>query len=350
MVKIPSSDKVRDRLGTDIWTTLRLVLFMDMRDCGLEGVRHVCKRSSAPRFLRQPPRGHLSVPDALRFRDGTAASSARGRPDDMVEDVSPDGSRLALLSSKWITVRGAHRNRISFLQDGASIRETDRFLSWWCRFDPTGSYALVSTYNIKRRPVIVEVETGEFSHPIARDVDARYGDIDPLDGRLWACDERAKDTILSVDCRTGELRKIKIRLGSQVATLRFSVDGNLLFIVGRNGTLICCDRHGSTLWSQTVSEHGEVRGTNIFLNESGSHLCLPILETKRSEWGEDLIVSTGSGRIERSIIRHRGPPARLDANWIGDCALTYAGEIVDFFSGEVVSKLALPVKFATDIT
>lgn len=264
-----------------------------------------------------------------------------GYPDAMVEDVSRDGSRLLLLSSNWITVRSAHRNRISVVQNGAPIRETDRFMSSWCRFDPSGCYALVST---KKRPVVVEVDSGEFSDPIARHVDARYGDIDPLDGRLWACDERSKDTILSVDCRTGDIAKIKVRLGAQASMLRFAADGSCIFIAGRNGVLICTDRDGSTLWSQDFSDYGEVRGGRIRLNESGSHLCLPISETKQSEWGEDLIISTKSGRIESSIIRHRGPPARLWADWLGDCALTYAGEIVNFFTGQIVDKLALPIR------
>lgn len=268
-----------------------------------------------------------------------------GHPDDMVEDVSRDGSRLLLLSSSWITVRGAHRNRISVMQNGTPIRETDRFMSWWCRFDPSGRYALVST---QKRPVVVEVDSGEFSDPIARHVDARYGDIDPLDGRLWARDERSKDTILSVDCRTGDITKIKVRLGAQVSTLRFAADGICIFVAGGNGVLICTDRDGSTLWSLDFSDYGEIRGQRMLLNESGSHLCLPSLETNRCEWGEDLIVATKNGRIERSITRHRGPPARLWADWVGDHALTFAGEIVDFFSGEIIDKLALPVRSARE--
>lgn len=283
------------------------------------------------------------------FETGQLIPLPAGRSDDMVEDVSRDGSRVLLLSSDWMTVRGAHRNRISILQNDVPIRETDRFMSWWCRFDPSGKYALVDTYNIKKRPVVVELDTGEFSDPIARDVDARYGDIDPLDGQLWAPDERSKDTILSVDCRTGDIGKIKVRLGAQVATLRFAADGSCLFVAGRNGVLICSDRHGSTLWSQDFSDYGEIRGQRILLNESGSHLCLPILETKRCGWGEDLIIATKNGRIERSIVRHKGPPARLAADWVGDCALTYTGEIVDFFSGEIIDKLALPIRSAREL-
>jgi hypothetical protein len=282
------------------------------------------------------------------FEAGRLVPLAGGHPDDMVEDVSRDGSRLLLLSSNWITVRGVHRNRISVVQNGAPIRETNRFMSWWCRFDPSGLYALVNTYTITTRPVVVEVDSGEFSDPIARDVDARDGDVDPVDGRLWAGDDRSKDTILSVDCRTGDIAKIKVRLGAQVATLRFAADGSCLFVAGRNGVLNCSDRDGSTLWSLDFSDYGEIRGQRMLLNESGSHLCLPIPATKQCEWGEDLIISTKNGRIERSIIRHRGPPARLWTDWVGDCALTYTGEIVNFFTGEVIDELTLPIRSARE--
>ena len=56
-------------------------------------------------------------------------------------------------------------------------------------------------------------------------------------------------------------------------------------------------------------------------------------------WGEDIIVSADKGRVEKTLVRHQGPPARLAADWFGDHLLTYTGEIVDFFDGKVVGNV-----------
>jgi hypothetical protein len=51
---------------------------------------------------------------------------------------------------------------------------------------------------------------------------------------------------------------------------------------------------------------------------------------------EDMIISVDKGEVEKAIVRHRGPPARLASDWFGDRLLTHSGEVVDFFSGEVL--------------
>jgi hypothetical protein len=56
---------------------------------------------------------------------------------------------------------------------------------------------------------MIDVETGEVSGPLSRNFDARAGDIDPLDGKLWAPDGRSENFLLSVDCHTGAIKKIR---------------------------------------------------------------------------------------------------------------------------------------------
>ncbi|WP_255263660.1 YncE family protein [Pseudomonas aegrilactucae] len=248
---------------------------------------------------------------------------------------------MALSAVEWLVVRGASRSRLSFLQGDNALHATHKYLSFWSRFDRSGRYALVSVFNGKKRPVIIDLQTGEHSEPIARDLDARFGCIDPLDGKLWVPDERARNRVLTVDCASGEINRLTVPIDAKVQRLRFSRDGQHVFVAGKNNRLICCDRDGATVWSKDISEHGHVGAGTMLFNESGSHLCLPISQTQRCNWGEDMIIAADTGRTENMILRHKGPPGRLAADWFGDHLLTYSAEIVDFFTGAVVDRLDL---------
>ncbi|MCE5984866.1 YncE family protein [Pseudomonas sp. LF19] len=268
--------------------------------------------------------------------------------DDRVCDISHDGRRMALQGTDWRVVRGASRSRLSFLEDRTALHETDRFLAYWSHLDPNGRYALVGVGNDKKRPVVIDLDSGECSEPIARNVDARFGCIDPVQGKLWAPDERASNSVLTVDCASGEINKITLALDAKVRSLRFSRDGQYLFVTGENNRLLCCDRNGATLWSRDIGEYGQVGAGTILFNESATHLCLPISATQRSNWGEDIILAADSGQIETTVVRHKGPPGRLAADWFGDQLLTHRLEVVDFFSGAVVDVLDLTSPLPSD--
>lgn len=139
-------------------------------------------------------------------------------------------------------------------------------------------------------------------------------------------------------CGNGEIKKVRIQSEGSVRYLRFSHDGASLF-VANSKTISRCARDGSVIWSTSLAEYGALAVTRILSNESGSHVCVPLSATKRAEWGEDIIISVDKGKIEKTIVRHRGPPARLATDWFGDRLLTHTGEIVDFFSGEVVGNV-----------
>ncbi|NER61078.1 WD40 repeat domain-containing protein [Pseudomonas sp. MAFF212428] len=263
------------------------------------------------------------------------------QPDDRVWDIAHDGRRMALSGVDWLVVRGASRSRLSILQDDNPLHATDKYLSFWSRFDRSGRYVLVSVFNGKKRPVIIDLHTGEHSEPIARDLDARYGDIDPLDGTLWVPDERARNRVLTVDCASGQISKVTVPIDANVQSLRFSRDGQHVFVTGKNNRLVCCDRDGTIVWSKDMSEQGHVGAGTILFNESGSHLCRPLSQTPRCNWGEDMIIAADTGRTENMILRHQGPPGRLAADWFGDHLLTHSAEIVDFFTGAVVDRLDL---------
>ena len=258
--------------------------------------------------------------------------------DDLVSHVTNDGHGIALSSAKWLMVRGHNRNRLTFLRDDVQTYQTDKFMFFWTRFDPTGQYALISG-TPAHRPLVIEVNTGEVSEPIAHYLDARVGDIDPLDGKLWAPDGRYDHSVLSADCRTGEIRRVKIPAIGRVTRVRFAHDGASMFVIGSNNVVMRCDRDGSAIWSMSVAEYGERPLGGILLNESGSHLCVTLAASKQSKWGEDIIISTDRGHLEKTIVRHQGPPARLATDWFGDRLLTHTGEIIDFFSGEVVGNV-----------
>jgi len=263
--------------------------------------------------------------------------------DDVVAHATSDGLGLALKSAQWVMARGKNRVRLTFLRDGVRTYQTDKFMLFWVRFDPTGTCALISGNASRRpsgRPFVIDVKTGEVSGPISRHFDARGGDIDPRDGKLWAPDGRSEDALLSVDCHTGEIKKIRINATTgRVMRVRFSHDGNSLFATGSNGTVTRCDRDGAAIWSTSLAEYGLNALTDLLLNESGSHLCVPLASSKRSRWGEDIIMSADKGQVEKTIVRHQGPPARLAADWFGDHLLTYSGEIIDFFDGKVVGNV-----------
>lgn len=278
-------------------------------------------------------------PCLLQYHPDTGALSqpAFAQPDDCVWDIARDGRRMALSGFKWLVVRGASRSRLAFMQDGKPLLSTHDYLSYWVRFDPSARYALVSAFNGKKRPVIIDLNTGEHSDPIARDVDARFGSIDPLEGTLWAPDERARNGVLTVDCATGEVNKVAVSMEAKVRSLRFSRDGQHVFVTGENNRLLCCDRDGVTVWAKDVSAYGHVGAGKILFNESASHLCLPTSPTDHSTLSGDLIIATASGHTENAIM----PKARLAADWFGDHLLTHRGEVVDFFTGAIVSKLDL---------
>jgi hypothetical protein len=178
--------------------------------------------------------------------------------DDVVTHVTNDGNRLALSSTKWLRVRGKNRHRLIFLKDGGPTYQTDKFMFFWARFDPSGNYALLSgDGDATRRPFVIEVNTGDVREQIGRNLDASFGDIDPLDGRLWAPDGGTDDFLLSVGCCTGNIKKIRIPLGGRATRVRFAHDGASLFVIGSNNVISCCDRDGSIVWSTNLTEYGE---------------------------------------------------------------------------------------------
>jgi hypothetical protein len=257
--------------------------------------------------------------------------------DDVVTHVTDDGIGLALESANWLIARGKNRKRLTFLKDGARTLQTDKFMFFWTRFDPSGSYALVSGDG-RKRPFVIDVNTGDVSVQIKQNCEARRGAIDPLDGRLWVPDGRINN-LLSVDCRTGEIRKVSVPLSGMVTHARFAHDGASLFVIGSNSDVLCCDRHGSMIWSTSLAEYSEKPPALILSNESGTHICAALWQSKRSEWGEDVIIAANDGHVEKTIVRHKGPPARLATDWFGDHLLTYAGEIIDIFSGKMIGSV-----------
>lgn len=95
------------------------------------------------------------------------------------------------------------------------------------------------------------------------------------------------------------------------------------------------------IWSTDVSTIGRIGAGSMFLNQANSHLLISLPDSTNSEWGEDVVIGLDDGHVVASIPRYQGSPARLAADWFGDHVLTYAGEIVDFFSGKVVGDLGL---------
>lgn len=287
--------------------------------------------------------GGLNVSSLTRYDPLTGRSRPveGAQPDDVVCDVSRGDGRVALRSAEWVTVRGASRSRITFLTEGAPPRTTDRILSHWSVFDPSGRYALTGILNGKGRPVVMDASTCGIVATMARQVDARFGAVDPVDGRLWVPDARAKNALLSVDCATGDMVRVEVPVGAGVQRVQFTQDGSSLLVVSQAGALSRHARDGSVIWTVDVSGIGRIGAGDVFPNQAGSHLLLSLPESRNSEWGEDIVVGHGDGRIEASIPRRRGPPARLAAAWFGDRVLTHAGEVVDFFSGTVTGKLTL---------
>ena len=263
------------------------------------------------------------------------------RPDDMVCDVSRDGTCLSLRSVDWLIVRGTNRSRVGFLSEDAPPCTTDRVLSHWSVFDPSGRRALTGILNGKERPVVMDTMNCEIVATMARKIDARYGAVDPVHGRLWVPDARSKNSLLSVDCATGELDQIAMPAVAWAQRVRFTQDGASLLVLSQLGVLSRHERDGSMIWSMDMSKIGKIGAGSMFLNEVASHLLISLPDSKNSRWGEDVVLNLDNGRVEVSIRRHQGPPARLASDWFGDRVLTYAGEIVDFFSGEVVGELAL---------
>jgi hypothetical protein len=262
-------------------------------------------------------------------------------PGDLVCDVSRDGDRLALRSTEWLAVRGTNRSRVSFLTEGHAPCTTDRVLSHWSIFAPDGQYALVGTLNGKARPVVMDAATCEILATMPRNIDARYGDVAPGDGMLWVPDSRAEGALLVVDCATGGFGRIRVPVGARITRVRFTRDGSSIIVVSEKGILSRCGLDGAAIWTVDISGIGKVGAANLFLNESGSHILLSLPASVNSAWGEDIVVETKRGLVEANIIRSQAPPARLAGDWFGDCLLTHAGEIVDFFSGAIVDRLSL---------
>ncbi len=288
----------------------------------------------------------LGRPSLTRFdaRTGRLHPVEGAREDDVVCNVSRDGRRLLLRSAEGLFVWGRSRSRITVLTEGVPACATERINSHWSVFDPTGQFALVGRLNMTGGFIVMDTATCK---PIALTrvgVDARFGEVDPLDGRLWVPHTPFKDRVLSVDCATSRTAKVRLAVGSVVVRVRFARDGESLLAVGEKGTLSRHGSDGSLVWSVDVSGFGPVASGHFFLNESGSHVLLSLLASKTSEWGEDLIVDMARGTVEGTILRHRGPPARLMADWVGDHVLIHAGELIDFFTGRIVGKLPVQAR------
>ncbi|MFK3647571.1 YncE family protein [Lysobacter enzymogenes] len=289
----------------------------------------------------------LGAPPLRRYDpgDGRLYAVPGASDDDVVCDVSRDG-RLALRSAEWLAVRGANRSRLGFVSAGQAPSVSERLLSHWSVFDPSGQRALVGTLNGKARPVTMDTATCEVLATMAREVDARNGEIDPDDGRLWVPDPRKADAVLRVDCADASAERVALAVGGAVVRVRFARDGASLLVVGERGTLSRHARDGTTLWSLDFSAIGDTGAGHLFLNQAGTHALLSLPASKRSGWGEDLVVELERGRIEANLLRQPGPPARLAADWFGDRVLSHAGEILDFFSGNIVAELGTQVRAA----
>jgi hypothetical protein len=87
----------------------------------------------------------------------------------------------------------------------------------------------------------------------------------------------------------------------------------------------------------SLAEYGEKTPAFILSNESGTQLCATLWSSRRSAWGEDVIISAKEGHVEKTIVRRKGPPARLATDWFGDHLLTHSGEIIDFYSGKAMA-------------
>ncbi len=283
----------------------------------------------------------LGRPSLRRFdvRTGLLHPVEGARDDDVVCDVSRDGKHLLLRSAEWLIVRGFNRSRITVLAEGVPACTTERIWSHWSIFEPAGRFALVGTLNLTGGPVVLDTATGGAVASARAGIDARFGKVDPLDGRLWVPHTRFRGTVLCVDCATGGTAKLRLAIGSVIVRVRFARDGTSLLAAAEQGTLSRHARDGSLIWSIDVSGIGPIGAGDFFLNEAGSHVLLSLLASKNSEWGEDLVVDLASGTIAGTILRHRGPPARLMTDWFGDHVLTYTGELIDFFTGQVVGKL-----------
>lgn len=174
----------------------------------------------------------LNIPSLMQYDVATGEMKPvmGAQPDDVVTHATDDGTRLALHSAKWLRAYGKNRVRLTFLKDGAPTLQTDKFMFFWARFDPSGNHALVSGDG-RKRPFVIEVNTAVVGPELRQNFDARSGGIDPLDGRLWVPDGRANN-LLSVDCRTGEIKKVKVPLAGMVTRVRFARDGASLFVTG----------------------------------------------------------------------------------------------------------------------
>lgn len=304
----------------------------------------------------------MGRPSLGRFDGGSGSLRPveGARDDDVVCDVSRDGTRLLLRSADPVVVRGHSRSRISVVAEGVAGCATERMHSVWGVFEPGGRLALVGSVNAAGRPVVMDAATCEAVGLGRVGVDARFGEVDPLEGGLWVPD-RGEGAVVCVDCATGgttrvklgrvKLGGVKLGVGGVIVRVRFARDGGSLLVVGRRGelgeggTLSRHRRDGSVMWVVDVSDvagaGGGVGAGDIFLNGNGSHVLFSFISSRNSEWGEDLVFGMASGALEGRRVRHRGPPARLMADWFGDHVLTYAGEVVEFFTGRVVGRLAV---------
>lgn len=166
----------------------------------------------------------LGRPSLTRFnaRTGLLHPVEGARDDDVVCDISRDGKRLLLRSAEWLIVRNRNRSRITVLTEGVPACMTERIWSHWSIFEPAGRFALVGTLNLTGGSIVLNTATAAAVASARAGIDARFGEVDPIDGRLWVPHTHLKGTLLSVDCSTGSTAKARLAGGSRIVRLRFA--------------------------------------------------------------------------------------------------------------------------------
>lgn len=289
-------------------------------------------------------RGGAGAPVVFDLAAGTAhpIADADGWT---LQDVSPDGSRVAL-TSPMRAVGAVTRNTLRVVD--ARTRETcwstERGVTHRARFDAPGRTLLVEAYN---KPLAQHDAAGgqALRTFAAKHGFLTYGALHPGED-AWYQALAKGPRLLRIDLATGAATEHELPRGGRTPIAEVAVAGGDVLALRAGGALACVSAAlTEARWHVDLAALLKERGLSLGGYPAlracgdGSRVCFDARDPG-NEWGCLVVLGARDGAFERVIPRERGFGV-IASPWGGSQVLTYNADVVDLATG-ARAALALP--------
>lgn len=253
-----------------------------------------------------------------------------------VLDIANNGTVLAL--SRSCVVRGRDKKEVSVISrsDQSTVFSTQQYYVYDAKFDATAQKLLLVTQG--KKPFCLDLLSGHIIGEMPAAIRVFKGDAHLPTNTFYAPSEQKKNTLHKLNFDTGTTTESTVSVDAIITRLRFSRDQQYLYCTTQRNILYCFDAQLNLRWQTDFHHLGQKGGTictaTIVLSEDNRLLCLPVSATEQNSWGEDYVVDTASGELQRRLqgYQYRG---RIASDFFGTEVLLHGGHTLNLESGEV---------------